>query len=167
MNFGFKLIEVSCGLRASLYTIHIDGADKSEYAKFRDDPVLRSESDHRMILQILYLIAERYGCRERFFKNEIRPGSTAYSLRALHYENEALRLYCCRWSHDILILGNGGIKRTASYQQDPHLDNCVKCLELVDKKITACILSKDYDGLRIVGNRFEGNFELAEGDSDE
>lgn len=161
MNFGFNLVELRCGTRASLYTVHLDGEAKSEYAKFRDDPALRSQPDHRMILQILHLIAERYGCRERMLKNEIRPGSSSHSLRALHYENESLRLYCCRWSHDIMILGNGGIKRTASYQQDPHLDRCVRCLEYVDKRITARLRSQDHGGdLKIVGSRFVGDLEF-------
>jgi hypothetical protein len=35
----------------------------------------------------------------------------------------------------ILILGNGGLKTTATYQEDEHLHRCVKTLQKIDIKI--------------------------------
>lgn len=43
------------------------------------------------------------------------------SLCALPIESGKLRLYCLRISDEILILGNGDVKRTDTYEKDSRL----------------------------------------------
>ena len=43
------------------------------------------------------------------------------NVQAIPIEGGKLRLYCLRISEQIIILGNGGIKNTKSYQEDPKL----------------------------------------------
>ena len=44
-------------------------------------------------------------------------------------------LYFIRLSDKLLILGNGGIKRTRTYQEDKWLKECVKTLQKIDKEL--------------------------------
>ena len=46
-----------------------------------------------------------------------------------------LRLYCLCISSKVLILGNGGIKETQTYQEDPYLNKCVETLQKIDFEI--------------------------------
>ena len=47
-----------------------------------------------------------------------------------------LRLYCLRISDQILILGNGGVKTTRTYEEDPKLMGYVVDLQAFDKALT-------------------------------
>lgn len=52
-----------------------------------------------------------------------------------HLETSSLRLYLLNIRAKILILGNGGPKNTATYQEDKHLHQCVKTLQRIDIEI--------------------------------
>lgn len=52
-----------------------------------------------------------------------------------HLETTSLRLYLLNIQAKILILGNGGLKSTATYQEDEHLHKCVKTLQKIDIEI--------------------------------
>lgn len=58
------------------------------------------------------------GALERYFRPEGRMND---DLCALPVESGRIRLYCLRISDEILILGNGDIKRTSSYEEDAKL----------------------------------------------
>jgi hypothetical protein len=49
-----------------------------------------------------------------------------------HLETTSLRLYLLNIKAKILILGNGGLKSTATYQEDAHLHKCVQTLQKID-----------------------------------
>ncbi len=51
---------------------------------------------------------------------------------ALPIESGKLRLYCLRLSDQILIIGNGGIKETRTYQEDKTLLGYVMDLQKFD-----------------------------------
>lgn len=44
-----------------------------------------------------------------------------------------LRLYCLRLSDKILILGNGGVKKTRTYEEDTNLKAYVMTLQKFEK----------------------------------
>lgn len=46
-----------------------------------------------------------------------------------------LRLYCLRLSEKILVLGNGGVKNTKTYNEDNDLKGYVLTLQKFDKLI--------------------------------
>ena len=52
-----------------------------------------------------------------------------------HLETTSLRLYLLNIQAKILILGNGGLKTSATYQEDEHLHKCVKTLQKIDIQI--------------------------------
>ena len=52
-----------------------------------------------------------------------------------HIDTSSLRLYCLNLSHKVLILGNGGLKTTRTYEVDAHLHKCVQTLQKIDIEI--------------------------------
>jgi hypothetical protein len=48
-------------------------------------------------------------------------------------DSRKLRLYCLRISNQILILGNGGVKSTRTYQEDERLSGYVLNLQDFDR----------------------------------
>ena len=55
------------------------------------------------------------------------------SVQALPIESGKLRLYCLRLSDQIVILGNGGVKITRTYEEDPKLYGYVLDLQKFEK----------------------------------
>lgn len=83
-----------------------------------------------------------------------------------HLGTTNLRLYCLNISHKVLILGNGGLKTTQTYQEDAHLHKCVQTLQKIDIEI------KRMQDLRIVtvrGTNLNGplTFTINEDDMEE
>ena len=70
------------------------------------------------------------GALERFFRNE---GKMSDNVKALAIDSHKLRLYCLRISDQILILGNGGVKTTRTYQEDDKLSGYVMDLQTFDR----------------------------------
>ena len=85
--------------------------------------------DFQTILVALAKIIER-GALERFFRMEGKMNDDVY---ALSLDSHKLRLYCLRISDQILILGNGGVKDTRTYQDDETLSGYVMDLQRFDK----------------------------------
>ena len=57
----------------------------------------------------------------------------ALSKAPLSIDSRKLRLYCLRISDQILILGNGGVKLSRTYQEDEKLSGYVMDLQTFDK----------------------------------
>lgn len=55
------------------------------------------------------------------------------NVKALAIDSRKLRLYCLRISDQILILGNGGVKNTRTYQENEKLSGYVMDLQTFDK----------------------------------
>ena len=54
---------------------------------------------------------------------------------ALPITQSKLRLYCLRLSESILILGNGGVKKSRTYEENEELSGYVLTLQNFDKLI--------------------------------
>lgn len=52
-----------------------------------------------------------------------------------HLETASLRLYLLNIQSKVLILGNGSMKGTATYQEDNYLNRCVEILQKIDIQI--------------------------------
>lgn len=115
----------------SLYSICFNGNDLSEYEdflmKFKDNSTLNQ--DFQRILLALEKIIDR-GALERFFRIE---GKMNDRVSALAIDSRKLRLYCLRISDQILIVGNGGVKTTRTYQEDETLSGYVMDLQRFDE----------------------------------
>lgn len=115
----------------SLYSICFDGNSVSEYEdflmKFKDNSQLNK--DFQRIIVALEKIIER-GALERFFRIE---GKMNDHVSALSLDSRSLRLYCLRISDQILILGNGGVKTTRTYEENETLSGYVMDLQQFDE----------------------------------
>ena len=102
----------------------------SEFAKFmtRFKDNGRLKRDYQLILYALNKILEN-GVLERYFRREGRLNDRVC---ALPIDSGKLRLYCLRLSDKILILGNGGIKATRTYNEDSELNGYVMDLQQFD-----------------------------------
>lgn len=118
------------------YTIRFQGAEESEVEDFLTQfDTEENEDDINIILTAIDKIGEN-GAKERYFRPE------GGRVKAIPLTSSGLRLYLYHINEEVVILGNGGIKQTATYQDDP-------------------ILSKHVETIRSVGNllirRFEDN----------
>ena len=114
-----------------MFSICFDGSEVSEFEKFLNE--LKDNAtynkDFNVILLALSKIIDK-GALERFFRNEGRRND---NVKALAIDSRKLRLYCLRISDQILILGNGGVKNTRTYQEDSKLSGYVMDLQTFDK----------------------------------
>ena len=128
-----ELILVNEAKKCTLYTIQFLSNDESEfeqfYNKFKDD--VEFNPDLMRIVGFLGRIAD-FGALERYFRPE---GKMSDRVVALPVVTSKLRLYCLRLSDKILILGNGGEKKTKSYEEDDELSGYVITLQNFDKLI--------------------------------
>lgn len=111
--------------------------------------------DVQILIRRIDIIKEN-GAEDRFFRYE---GSKRDRVMALpsHLDTSNLRLYCLNINHKILILGNGGIKQTQTYQEDVNLHRAVRNLQKID------IIIKKLENRRIItnnGTNLHGPLEL-------
>lgn len=105
----YKLFEST-----SLYSIHFEGKEHNE----TDDFILRFQSNSKYkenYQTILYWIKKigEDGALERYFRPE-------WKASAIPVTSSKLRLYCIRFSDDILVLGNGDIKTAKKVKDCPN-----------------------------------------------
>jgi hypothetical protein len=138
----------------NIYTIRFKN-ESSEIEKFLDKfPIgCKFDRDISIIIKVLDSIGKR-GALERYFRYE---GKFKDDVFALPIDDINLRLYVIRISDNILILGNGGIKKTKKYNEDPELNNIVEQLQTID-----CLLkTMERQGLiQIKGKQLLGKLEF-------
>lgn len=138
-------IKLKIVLNSDIVTIYsplLQGETYTEFEKFllkyrkENDSYVKEDFDK--IMSLIKKILTR-GAFENLFRPEGRfqDNVVALPLLASRRKRDAprLRLYCIRISDNILILGNGAVKTTKTYNQDPVLSNYVKQLQIIDKKL--------------------------------
>lgn len=114
-----------------LYSILFEGNDENEFRnfmrRFRDNATLNT--DFKAIVSAIDRIIA-HGALERYFRVE---GKMNDRVTALAIESRRLRLYCLRISDQILILGNGGVKETRTYEESTELYGYVMDLQKFDE----------------------------------
>lgn len=117
--------------KVALYSISFEKDGTTEFEKFVAEFEMNAtfNRDYQRIIAALQAIL-RIGALERFFRPE---GSRNDSVQALPIESGKLRLYCLRLSDQIVILGNGGVKNTRTYEEDPKLYGYVLDLQRFEK----------------------------------
>lgn len=124
--------------RVSLYSISFEMDRTTEFERFlrKFEEEASLNTDYQKILYALSIILDR-GALERYFRPE---GSINDDLCALPIESGKIRLYCLRISDEILILGNGDVKSTQTYEEDTKLYGYALDLQKFDK-----LLKKDIE----------------------
>lgn len=128
-----ELLLVKEAKNCTLYTIHFLTEEDSEFElffnKFKDD--VEFSPDLMRIVGFLGKVAD-FGALERYFRPE---GKMEDHIVALPTVRSKLRLYCLRLSDRILILGNGGVKNTKTYEESKGLSGYVLTLQNFDRLI--------------------------------
>ena len=128
-----ELLLVNNADGCTIYTIQFLSESDSEferfYARFKDDA--EYNPDLMKIVALIYKIADM-GALERYFRPE---GKLKDGVCALPVLQSKLRLYCLRLSDKILVLGNGGVKKTRTYNEDDTLKGYVLTLQNFEKLI--------------------------------
>lgn len=142
VNFATKMQEMEkelliqlleTGEKVSLYSPKFDGEQYTEFEKF----LLTYKDTHTEDVQVLIRridIIKQNGAEDRYFRYEGTKHDRVMALPS-HLDSTNLRLYCLNISHKVLILGNGGIKTTQTYQEDEHLHKAVQTLQKIDIEI--------------------------------
>ena len=117
--------------KVSLYSISFEMDGITEFEKFVSEFEMNAtyNRDYQRILAALQAILQM-GALERFFRPE---GTMRDNVQAIPVEGGKLRLYCLRLSDQIVILGNGGVKVTRTYEQDPKLYGYVLDLQRFER----------------------------------
>lgn len=117
--------------KVGLYSILFKGNDETEFRsfmnKFRDNAKLNR--DYKTIVDAIDKIIAN-GALERYFRYE---GKMSDRVSALSLDSRRLRLYCLRISDQILVLGNGGVKDTRTYEESKELNGYVLDLQKFDE----------------------------------
>ena len=111
--------KISESRKSTLYSISFEKDGTTEFEKFvaEFEKNAKFNKDYQRIIAALQAILN-IGALERFF----RPGGKIKDrVAAIPLEGRRLRLYCLRISEQIVILGNGGVKSTRTYEEDPRL----------------------------------------------
>ena len=130
-NLFIELLED--GEKLSLYSPHFEGEEYSEFEKFLLTYKDTYPDDVRQLVYRLDII-KRDGAEDRHFRYEGTKRDRVMALPS-HLETTSLRLYLLNIQAKILILGNGGLKNTATYQEDENLHRQVKMLQKIDIKL--------------------------------
>lgn len=118
----------------NFYTIRFVDEEISEFEKFYDkfDPQEDFNEDLDKIVYWMNKIGIQ-GALERNFRPE------GGKLKALPIDTSRLRLYCFKITENIVILGNGGIKKTRTYNEDPQLNLHAETLRIMGRFLTSRI----------------------------
>ena len=137
--------------KVNFYTLRFEG-EETELDKFLDQfpEGCEYEYDFEILLKSIVQIGTR-GALERYFRPE---GKLKDNVCAVPVEQASLRLYAIRLSESIVILGNGGIKLTRTYEEDPFLNSCVELLQEVDRSIKVRVQNEQ---VIIYQNKLMGN----------
>ena len=131
-----ELVEQS--QKVSLYSISFEMDRTTEFERFlrKFEAEASLNTDYQKVLYALSIILDK-GALERYFRPE---GHMNDNLCALPIESGKIRLYCLRISDEILILGNGDVKQTATYEEDAKLLGYAMDLQKFDQ-----LLRKDIE----------------------
>lgn len=121
------------GEMVSLYSPHFEGEEYSEFEKFLLNYKDTYPDDIKQLVYRIDII-KRDGAADRHFRYEGTRRDRVMALPS-HLETTSLRLYLLNIQSTVLILGNGGLKNTATYQKDEHLHKCVQTLQKIDIQI--------------------------------
>ena len=127
-NLLIELLED--GEKVSLYSPHFEGEEYSEFERFLLTYKDTYPEDVRQLVYRLDII-KHDGARDMHFRYEGTRRDRVMALPS-HLETTSLRLYLLNIQAKILILGNGGLKNTVTYEEDENLHRQVKLLQKID-----------------------------------
>lgn len=147
MNRSFELVEFFSGRKATFYTVLFDGEELTEGDKFLNNEQVKQHRAFADLKHYFFNMLEKFGAQQQFFKHE---GRQLDMVRAYYVRRENLRWYCVYWSREMVIFGNGGVKKVAKTQDDEHLKESEYAMRWVNQCIEKALeegrFGVDYNG---------------------
>lgn len=152
-NFTLEIVE-QCD-DVAIYSILFENEENNEFMKFINK-YANNPSFSRDIQRIVSYIdkIKENGVLERYFRREGKP---AQKIKAIPVEINKLRLYAIRLTDNILILGNGGHKKTRTYNEDSELNEYVEHLAQLSFILK---LKLETDVIKINHNELKGDLSF-------
>lgn len=155
MKRSFDLNLFREGEEAVCYSVKFRGEQHSEPDKFINEQIYNEpESFNDINYRLDNMLNEHLFLPPMLKLDEGKRNDWVVAIRTMRPKH--LRWYGLRYNDRILILGNGGLKNTRTYQQDPQLHNCVKDLQYVlrciHKRMNQNSIEFDTNNNRISGN---------------
>ena len=116
--------------KVNFYSFQFENETHTEFVKFLMSFRGSHPNDIGTIMYRLERITED-GVFERHFRYSGKVKDRTAELPS-QFDTANLRLYCICISPKILILGNGGLKTTRTYNEDIYLNKCVETLQKID-----------------------------------
>ena len=152
------------GEKVSLYSPRFEREQYTEFEKFL---LAYKDVFPEDVGQLVYRldIIKRDGAEDRHFRYEGTRRDRVMALPS-HLETTKLRLYLLNIQSKVLILGNGGMKNTTTYQEDVFLSKCVDTLQKIDIQLKIMEQKKiiTVKGTKLLG---ELSFVIDEGKENE
>ncbi len=155
-NLLVELLET--GEKVSLYSPRFEGEEYTEFEKFLLE-YKNMEEFHRDLGVLFARLEEikKNFAEDRYFRYEGSRSDRVRALPAKFLDSSRLRVYCIVISRKVVILGNGGVKTTATYQEDRHLKKCVETLQKIDFEIK---MRENRKIIVIKGSQLEGELSF-------
>ena len=145
-----KLAQLS-GRKATIYSAILEDEAQTLFDNFLVENSKEHLEELQYIRSQLQTIAHTTGAIETFFtKYEgLKVGEEVY---ALYRKN--LRLYCFRLGRSIILLGGGGWKEVAKWQEDAKLSEEVNYVRHIAKNLDERIKDRDiwWNGIELEGD---------------
>ena len=152
------------GEKVSLYSPRFEEEQYTEFEKFL---LAYKDALPEDVGQLVYRldIIKRDGAADRHFRYEGTRRDRVMALPS-HLETTKLRLYLLNIQSKVLILGNGGMKNTATYQEDVFLSKCVDTLQKIDIQLK---IKEQKTIITVKGTKLLGelSFVIDEGEENE
>lgn len=137
----------------SIYSPIFDGESMNEFDKFLVANSSHEEPQLKLFFDAIVSAIEKIvecGARENLFRPEgghVKAIPLLVNLGRIDRHIGKIRLYCLRYSDQILIIGNGGVSTAGRYEDDPTLLAFVNDLRQIDRRIRRMVkqAETDYD----------------------
>jgi hypothetical protein len=157
VNYEIVELEEFTGLRATVYSVILEGEDLTLFDHFVEENKIEFRAELRSIASRLQEIGRTTGAREKFFK--IHEGQPGDGVCALYDDPDSkLRLFCIRYGNVAIVLGGGGPKppNIMAWQEDDKLSLEATTMIQVSKDIMQRLNDGEIvwssGGSRLLGN---------------
>lgn len=116
----------NCTVYSIRFLIEEDSEVEKFYAKFKESS--EYNADFERIITVLMSMLDN-GALERYFRYEGKMNDRVVALPVLRSK---LRLYCLRLSDKIIVVGNGDVKNSRTYEESDNLRGYVLSLQKLD-----------------------------------
>ncbi len=141
MKFEIREVENLTGAKAHVYSVILDGEEKTLLEQFFDENIEHIK-DIKRVLYKIHVMAHDTGCRKSYFKEG--EGAWGDGMVALQGTGH-LRLYGIYFHDAVILLGSGGFKPPGviAYEDYPPLNAKAQQMKAIAKEIYKMITKKE------------------------